>query len=78
MELKDKVIVVTGAAGGCGAAFCRRFAAEGAVVVASDIDEEGAARTADEISCVSLAADVSVESDIAQLVARTVQNYWTH
>ncbi|HEY8811154.1 MAG TPA: dehydrogenase, partial [Candidatus Dormibacteraeota bacterium] len=33
MELKDKVIIVTGGAGGIGSALGRRFVAEGARVV---------------------------------------------
>ena len=37
MILKDKVIIVTGAAGGLGRAFSLRFAAEGASVVCADI-----------------------------------------
>ena len=37
MILKDKVIIVTGAAGGLGRAFSVRFAAEGAKVVCADI-----------------------------------------
>ena len=45
MDLKDKHVVVTGAAGGIGRALVRRFAAEGArAVVAADRDLEGARR----------------------------------
>jgi 2-hydroxycyclohexanecarboxyl-CoA dehydrogenase len=44
---KGKVVVVTGAASGIGAATAVRFAEAGAVVVATDIDEAGAKETAD-------------------------------
>ncbi len=45
MRMKDKVALVTGAAGGMGAATARLFAREGAkaVVVADILDKEGAA-----------------------------------
>ena len=39
MLLKDKVVIVTGAAGGLGRAFSVRFAAEGAKVVCADITD---------------------------------------
>ena len=38
-RLQDKVAVITGAASGIGAACARRFAAEGARVVVSDLSE---------------------------------------
>ena len=44
MRLKGKVAIVTGAAGGMGAAIAQRFAQEGAVVTATDIlEDEGRA-----------------------------------
>jgi NAD(P)-dependent dehydrogenase (short-subunit alcohol dehydrogenase family) len=71
MELRDKVIVVTGGAGGIGAALCRRFAAEGARgVVVADCDGEGARRVAAQCgeSALAIAADVAAEADMIRLV----------
>jgi NAD(P)-dependent dehydrogenase (short-subunit alcohol dehydrogenase family) len=45
-DFRDKVIVVTGGAGGIGSALCRRFAGSGAHLVVVDIDEVRAERTA--------------------------------
>jgi len=39
MRLKNKVAIVTGAANGIGLSIATAFAAEGAMVVLSDIDE---------------------------------------
>jgi NAD(P)-dependent dehydrogenase (short-subunit alcohol dehydrogenase family) len=69
VELAGKVVVVTGAAKGMGAAMCRRFAAQGAIVVASDIDAAGTARLAADLDCLGHSADVRVESDVVDLVA---------
>jgi NAD(P)-dependent dehydrogenase (short-subunit alcohol dehydrogenase family) len=76
MELRDKVIVVTGGANGIGRALCRRFAAEGARgVVVADLDETAAASVAGEINGLAVATDVSVEADVIHLVARATERY---
>lgn len=74
MQLKDKIIVVTGAANGIGKGLARRFAAEGAkTVVCSDIDLDGAQATADEVGGVAIKANVGKEEDIIALID-TVEN----
>ena len=45
MKLKDKVALVTGAGQGLGRAIARQFAAEGAIVVALDLNLEAAQQT---------------------------------
>ena len=49
-RLKDKVALVTGAGSGIGEAIAKRFAEEGAVVVVTDINAEGAQRVAADIA----------------------------
>ena len=71
MELDNKVCIVTGGASGIGAATCRAFASNGARVVVTDINIEGAIEVAKEIGGVAIACDVSVEADINNLVAET-------
>jgi len=69
MELKDKIIVVTGAASGIGRALAVRFAAEGAkLVVCADRDEPGAKATAEMMGGVAAKVDVSKEADIQALI----------
>ena len=72
MELKDKIIVVTGAASGIGRAMAIRFKAEGAKqVVAVDINIDGAEATAELIGGVAMSADVSKEEDIQHVIEAT-------
>jgi NAD(P)-dependent dehydrogenase (short-subunit alcohol dehydrogenase family) len=77
MRLQDKVVVVTGAARGIGAAMARRFAAEkAAAICVSDLDEAGANDVAEEIGdrgvrVLAFPADVSVEAEVRDLVAAT-------
>lgn len=60
MDLKDKVIVVTGGGSGIGAAMARRFATEApAGLVIADIDLGAATEVAEETGGVAILADVS-------------------
>jgi 3alpha(or 20beta)-hydroxysteroid dehydrogenase len=59
--LAGKVAVVTGAAGGIGAAVARRLVAEEALVVAVDLDGERVGALARELGAVAVAADTSTE-----------------
>ena len=59
MKLRDKVVVVTGSGGGIGAEFARRFTAEGAKVVVTDIDRAEVQRVSEEIATVGLAGDIT-------------------
>jgi NAD(P)-dependent dehydrogenase (short-subunit alcohol dehydrogenase family) len=69
MQIQDKIVVVTGAAGGIGAALARRFHQEGAkLVVCADLNGEGAAATAAAIGGVSFRTNVAVEADIQHLI----------
>jgi len=76
MKLKDKVVVVTGAASGIGRGLCYRFAAEGPKgIVVSDYNGEGAAKVASEIGGIAVTADVSKEADIRKLVEIATKQY---
>jgi NAD(P)-dependent dehydrogenase (short-subunit alcohol dehydrogenase family) len=76
MTLRDKVIVVTGGAGGIGAALCRRFAAESPRgVVVADRDEDGARLVAAEVGGLAIAADVGAEADVIRVVEQATGHY---
>lgn len=69
MELKDKIIVVTGAASGIGRAMCIRYAAEGATaVICVDRDEVGAQETAKQINSIAIKVDVADETQIKSMI----------
>lgn len=71
MELKDKIIVVTGAASGIGRAMALRFAEEGArKVVCADLNLAGAEETAAKIDGLAIAVNVGVEAEIAALISK--------
>ena len=63
-----KRVVVTGAGGGIGAALARRFAADGARVLVSDLDAAAAAAVAAEIGGRSVPADAADEDDTRRLI----------
>jgi NAD(P)-dependent dehydrogenase (short-subunit alcohol dehydrogenase family) len=77
MRLANKICIVTGAGSGIGRASALLFAAEGAQVVAADLDEAAAAATVAEMSTEGLArrVDVADEDDTAALAADTVEQF---
>lgn len=80
MRLRGKVAVITGAAAGFGEGMARRFAAEGAKLVVSDINEDGGRRVAGEIvqgggEASFVKADVSKRADVSALVESAVSTY---
>ena len=76
-RLEGKRAIVTGAGAGIGRAIALRMSEEGAQVVISDVDEEGANEVASELEGDSLVqrADVTKEDEVEALVRRVVEEW---
>jgi 3alpha(or 20beta)-hydroxysteroid dehydrogenase len=72
-RLDGKVALVTGAARGIGAAIARRFAAEGARVLITDVDEDGARQLAAELGALARGHDVTSEAAWAEVARWAVE-----
>ena len=74
MQIRDKVIIVTGGANGIGQAMCRRFVKEGARLVAiADVDEANGRKILQEFEegrAAFFACDVSDESQVKLLAEK--------
>lgn len=73
LGLAGRTALITGAASGIGRACCVALASEGARVVCSDIDEEGAAAIAEAIGGVTVGGDVAQPAEADRIVAQTVE-----
>ena len=76
MELKNKVVVITGGSGGIGKAMAEAFLNEGAAgIMLADLDAAAVAQAAADIGCNGMACDVTDEAQVAALVAATEDQY---
>jgi meso-butanediol dehydrogenase/(S,S)-butanediol dehydrogenase/diacetyl reductase len=79
-RVQDRVVIVTGGAGGIGAAACRAIAAEGGKVVVADLDEAAARAVAEAVArdggiAESVAVDVTDRSSVRTMIGKTVDAF---
>ena len=71
MQVKNKRVVVTGAASGIGKALCEEFFKAGVKsLVCVDMNIEGAEDTARSVNGIAVSADVSKEDDIVNVIKK--------
>ena len=79
-RLDNQVAVITGAGAGIGRAIAETFAAAGAAVIVSDLDDNAARDVCNRIEAdggkaSAMVCDVTDEDDLAQLVQEAVQRF---
>jgi meso-butanediol dehydrogenase/(S,S)-butanediol dehydrogenase/diacetyl reductase len=79
-RVQDRVVIVTGGAGGIGAAACQAIAAEGGKVVVADLDATAARTVADGIaanggSATSVGVDVTDRTQVQAMIQVAVETF---
>lgn len=79
-KLTEKVVMITGGAGGIGAGMARAMAKEGAIVVSIDLNSEAGAAQEQELRQISpqsmfIQADLTDHAELPKLVEQVVQKY---
>jgi NAD(P)-dependent dehydrogenase (short-subunit alcohol dehydrogenase family) len=82
MRLENKVAVITGAASGMGKAIAELYAKEGAKVIISDLNLQGAEEVASAITAnggeaIAVKTNVAVEGDIHEMIDLAVSQFGT-
>jgi 3alpha(or 20beta)-hydroxysteroid dehydrogenase len=77
LRVQEKVAIITGSAGGIGTAAARRLSEEGALLLLTDADEDGARRLADQLGnrAISQKHDVTSEADWQAVVSSALQTH---
>lgn len=75
MELKDKVIVITGASRGLGKAMAEAFAAAGAKLALSARSKGELEKVAGELGTLPVVADVTAEGQVKNLAEAAIEKY---
>ena len=79
-RVQDRVVIVTGGAGGIGAAACRSIASENGKVVVADLDETAARAVADSIvseggEAEAIAVDVTDRGQVRSMIQHAVDAF---
>ena len=74
-NLKDKTVIITGAAGGIGREIAARFSENGAKIVISDIREDAGRETAGILGAEYLSCDISSFDQVRSLIDTTVEKF---
>lgn len=81
LNLKDKVVLVTGGAKGIGYEIAKAFLTEGCKVVISDIDSNSldvAKKNLSELGeCLALKCDVTINNDVEKMIISTEEKFGT-
>ncbi len=82
MKLEGRVALITGAGSGIGRAIALRFAAEGARVIANDVNAESAQKTVSEMGAAkekarAIRADVSDSAQVRAMFAEVASHFGT-
>lgn len=81
MTLKNKVAIVTGAAGGIGRAISKKYIEQGATVVIADLKDDAAVSTAAELSAIGpgkaigVSMDVTSEASVNDGIAQVIRDH---
>ena len=79
MEFQDKVVIITGSAGGIGKVTAEMFAKEGATLVLVDLNKDRlealCKNLATDTAVISFAIDVSNEQEVKNVIQSTIEKF---
>ena len=74
-RMDGKIAIVTGGGGGFGKGIAEKFIAEGAKVIITDMADEVGQKTADELKCTFIKANVTSREDWEKVLKQTDEKH---